>query len=177
MAVDEKIVIDEELEKRQIKNAYRALLRSAKKVTQKEELKKIRKAFEFAVDAHKNVRRKSGELYIFHPISVARIVSDEMGLGATAIVCALLHDTVEDTTVSLDDIEREFGKTVRKVIDGLTKIAEFSENTSSIQAENFKNLEELTARTKLSGLKNTCILIKGYREDQLEKISINLEKI
>ena len=140
MAIDEKIVIDEELEKKQIKNAYRALLRSAKKVTQKEELKQIRKAFEFAVEAHKDVRRKSGELYIFHPISVARIVSDEMGLGATAIVCALLHDTVEDTDVSLDDIEKEFGKTVRKVIDGLTKIAEFSESTSSIQAENFKKM-------------------------------------
>jgi GTP pyrophosphokinase len=140
MAVENNIVIDHELERRQIKNAYRALLRSAKKVTQKEELKLIRKAFEFAVEAHKNVRRKSGELYIFHPISVARIVSDEMGLGATAIVCALLHDTVEDTTVSLDDIEREFGKTVRKVIDGLTKIAEFSENTSSLQAENFKKM-------------------------------------
>jgi len=140
MAIEEKILIDVELEKRQIKNAYRALLRSAKKVTQKEELKKIRKAFEFSLEAHKNVRRKSGELYIFHPISVARIVSDEMGLGATAIVCALLHDTVEDTEITLNDIEREFGKTVRKVIDGLTKIDEFSENTSSIQAENFKKM-------------------------------------
>lgn len=140
MAVENKIVVNQEQEKRQIKNAYRGLLRSAKKINNKEELKTIRKAFEFAVEAHKNVRRKSGELYIFHPISVARIVSDEMGLGATAIVCALLHDTVEDTDVTLDDIEREFGKTVRKVIDGLTKIAVFSENTSSLQAENFKKM-------------------------------------
>lgn len=140
MAVEEKIIIDKELEKKQIKNAYRGLLRSAKKVTQKDDLKQIRKAFEYSVEAHKNDRRKSGELYIFHPISVARIVSDEMGLGATAIVCALLHDTVEDTDVTLDDIEREFGKTARKVIDGLTKIAEFSENTSSLQAENFKKM-------------------------------------
>jgi GTP pyrophosphokinase len=140
MAVPNKLNIDENLEKRQIKNAYRGLLRSAKKVTQKEEIKKIRKAFEFSVEAHKNVRRKSGELYIFHPISVARIVSDEMGLGATAIVCALLHDTVEDTEVTLQDIEREFGKIVRKIIDGLTKIAEFAENTSSLQAENYRKM-------------------------------------
>lgn len=140
MAVSDKIVIDENLEKRQIKNAYRGLLRSAKKVTQKEEIKKIRKAFEFSVEAHQNVRRKSGELYIFHPISVARIVSDEMGLGATAIICALLHDTVEDTSVTLEDIERGFGKTVRKIIDGLTKIAEFAENTSSLQAENYRKM-------------------------------------
>lgn len=140
MADSNKIIIDESLEKRQIKNAYRGLLRSAKKVTQKEEIKKIRKAFEFSVEAHKNIRRKSGELYIFHPISVARIVSDEMGLGATAIICALLHDTVEDTSVTLQDIEREFGKTVRKIIDGLTKIAEFAENTSSLQAENYRKM-------------------------------------
>ena len=140
MAVSEKITIDKDLEKRQIKNAYRGLLRSAKKVTQKEEIKKIRKAFEFSVEAHKNDRRKSGELYIFHPISVARIVSDEMGLGATAIVCALLHDTVEDTSVTLQDIEKQFGKTVRKIIDGLTKIAEFAENTSSLQAENYRKM-------------------------------------
>ena len=140
MAESNKKIIDETLEKRQIKNAYRGLLRSAKKVTQKEEIKKIRKAFEFSVEAHKNDRRKSGELYIFHPISVARIVSDEMGLGATAIICALLHDTVEDTSVTLQDIEREFGKTVRKIIDGLTKIAEFAENTSSLQAENYRKM-------------------------------------
>jgi len=140
MAESNKKINDETLEKRQIKNAYRGLLRSAKKVTQKEEIKKIRKAFEFSVEAHKNDRRKSGELYIFHPISVARIVSDEMGLGATAIICALLHDTVEDTSVTLQDIEREFGKTVRKIIDGLTKIAEFAENTSSLQAENYRKM-------------------------------------
>ena len=140
MATEDKIEIDLELEKRQIQNAYRSLLRAAKKVTEKEELKKIRKAFEFSLEAHKNDRRKSGELYIFHPISVARIVADEMGLGSTAIICALLHDTVEDTNVTLKDIEREFGSTVRKVIDGLTKIDEFSENTSSLQAENFKKM-------------------------------------
>ena len=140
MATEDKIEIDLELEKRQIQNAYRSLLRAAKKVTEKEELKKIRKAFEFSLEAHKNDRRKSGELYIFHPISVARIVADEIGLGSTAIICALLHDTVEDTNVTLKDIEREFGSTVRKVIDGLTKIDEFSENTSSLQAENFKKM-------------------------------------
>ncbi|RLA58998.1 MAG: RelA/SpoT family protein [Epsilonproteobacteria bacterium] len=141
MSVKEQpYIIDFEKEKLNIKNAYRRLLRAARRITNKNDRKKIRKAFVFAVEAHKNDRRKSGEPYIFHPISVAQIVADEIGLGVTSIICALLHDTVEDTPVSLDDIENEFGSTVRKIIDGLTKIDEITDIGTSKQAENFKKM-------------------------------------
>lgn len=133
-------VIDIDQELKDLRNAYRRLLRASKRVTDKNDRKRIREAFVFAVDAHKNDRRKSGEPYIFHPISVARIVAEEIGLGATSIICALLHDTVEDTPVTLDDIETRFGKPVRKIIDGLTKIDEITDITSSQQAENFKKM-------------------------------------
>lgn len=100
----------------------------------------IRKAFDVAVDAHKEMRRKSGEPYIYHPIAVARICAEEMGLGPTAIICALLHDTVEDTHITLEDIEDLFGLRVRKIIDGLTKIPEVFDENASVQAENFRKM-------------------------------------
>ncbi|MDX1445285.1 RelA/SpoT family protein [Lishizhenia sp.] len=131
--------IDLEKERKDILNAFRGLLRTFKQGT-KEENKMIRKAFDVAVEAHKDMRRKSGEPYIFHPIAVARICSEEMGLGATAIACALLHDTVEDTHISLEDIEELFGGTARKIIDGLTKIPEVFDENVSIQAENFRKM-------------------------------------
>lgn len=137
---NQKYVIDPEQEKLDLRNAYRRLLRAARRVTNKKDRKRIREAFVFAVEAHKNDRRKSGELYVFHPISVARIVAEEIGLGADSIICALLHDTVEDTPVTLDDIEKIFGNTVRKIIDGLTKIDEISDVGTSKQAENFKKM-------------------------------------
>src|SRR5690554_8037682 len=86
------------------------------------------------------MRRKSGEPYIYHPIAVAKICAEEMELGATAVIAALLHDTVEDTYITLDDIEELFGKTVRSVIDGLTKIPEVFDENVSIQAENFRKM-------------------------------------
>lgn len=131
--------IDLEKERKDILNAFRGLLRTFKQGT-KEENKMIRKAFDVAVEAHKDMRRKSGEPYIFHPIAVARICSEEMGLGATAIACALLHDTVEDTHITLEDIEELFGSTSRKIIDGLTKIPEVFDENISIQAENFRKM-------------------------------------
>ena len=131
--------IDIEKERKEILNAFRGLLRSHKTRT-KEDTRIIRKAFDVAVDAHKQMRRKSGEPYIYHPISVARICTDEMGLGTTGIVCALLHDTVEDTHITLDDIEDLFGKEVRLIIDGLTKIPEVFDETVSIQADNFRKM-------------------------------------
>ena len=92
--------MDEVLENKMILNAYRGVLRSIKSRRSKEETKIIRKAFNLAVNAHRDVRRKSGEPYIFHPLAVARICGDEIGLGTTSIVCALLHDTVEDTSIT-----------------------------------------------------------------------------
>lgn len=134
------IPIDLEKERQEILKAYKGLLKSCKKVRDKGDTKLIRKAFDIAVDAHKDMRRKSGEPYIYHPIAVARITAEEIGLGTTSIICGLLHDTVEDTDITLDDVERWFGKKVRRIIDGLTKISGIFDQTSSIQAENFRKM-------------------------------------
>ncbi|MFD1553928.1 RelA/SpoT family protein [Putridiphycobacter roseus] len=139
MAVE--VQIDEERERLDILNAYKGLLRASKRFRKsKEDTKMIREAFNMAMEAHKGVRRKSGEPYIYHPIAVARICAEEMGLGTTAIVAALLHDTVEDTYITLQDIEDKFGLKVRMIIDGLTKIPEVFDDNVSLQAENFRKL-------------------------------------
>ena len=132
--------MDEVLENKMILNAYRGVLRSIKSRRSKEETKVIRKAFNLAVNAHRNTRRKSGEPYIFHPLAVARICGDEIGLGTISIVCALMHDTVEDTSITLQDIEKIFGHKVKSIIDGLTKISGEFDFSSSSQAENFKKM-------------------------------------
>lgn len=142
MSKIEKVEINLEEEKREILRRYRGLLRVAHRSKSRADKAKIRKAFELAVEAHKDMRRKSGEPYIYHPISVARIAAEEIGLDTTSIVCALLHDTVEDTDITLADIERLFGKKERTIIDGLTKISgvsDFGSNTSN-QAENFRKM-------------------------------------
>jgi GTP pyrophosphokinase len=98
-------------------------------------------AFDTAVDAHKDQRRKSGEPYIFHPIAVAKIVADEIGLGAHSIAAALLHDVVEDTNYTINDIEQLFGPVVAKIVDGLTKISSLKKDKNvSLQAENFRKM-------------------------------------
>ncbi len=133
--------IDLEKEKEEIEKAYAEMLAASKYCkTDAETLKRVRKAFDVAHDAHKDVRRKSGEAYIFHPIAVAKICGEEIGLGATSIICALLHDTVEDTDLSLDDIETMFGKKEAQIIDGLTKISDIVDYNVSIQAENFRKI-------------------------------------
>jgi len=134
------LVIDLEAEKQEILKRYRALLRACKPTMQKGDKKEIRKAFDMALESHKNMRRKSGEPYIYHPIAVAQIAAEEIGLGTTSIVCALLHDVVEDTDMTLEDIEREFGKKTAKIIDGLTKISGVFDYNSSLQAENFRKM-------------------------------------
>jgi guanosine-3',5'-bis(diphosphate) 3'-pyrophosphohydrolase len=133
-------VINLEQEKKEILNRYRGLLRSSRRKFDDDDKKMIRKAFNVAVEAHKDARRKSGEPYIYHPIAVARIVAEEIGLGATAIACALLHDVVEDTDITLKDIEGMFGKKVASIIDGLTKISGVFDASSSLQAENFRKM-------------------------------------
>lgn len=135
-----EIVIDIEAEKKEILKRYRALLRACKSTMQKGDKRMIRLAFDMALDSHKDMRRKSGEPYIYHPIAVAQIAAEEIGLGTTSIVCALLHDVVEDTNITLEDIEREFGKKVAKIIDGLTKISGVFDYNSSLQAENFRKM-------------------------------------
>jgi GTP pyrophosphokinase len=135
-----ELVIDIEAEKKEILKRYRALLRACKSTMQKGDKRMIRIAFDMALESHQNMRRKSGEPYIYHPIAVAQIAAEEIGLGTTSIVCALLHDVVEDTNITLDDIEREFGKKVAKIIDGLTKISGVFDYNSSLQAENFRKM-------------------------------------
>lgn len=136
----EVVIPEAELEKKEILNRYRGLLRSCRYKLDDADKKLIRKAFNIALEAHKNARRKSGEPYIYHPLAVARIVAEEIGLGAVAIACALLHDTVEDTDITLKDIEGMFGKKVASIIDGLTKIAGVFDASSSLQAENFRKM-------------------------------------
>ena len=132
--------IDIETEKREILARYSSLLRALGDKLDKQDKIQIRKAFDLALDAHKDMRRKSGEPYIYHPIAVAQIAASEIGLGATAVICALLHDTVEDTDVTLEDIRKMFGETEAKIIDGLTKIENVFDQSSSIQAENFRKV-------------------------------------
>ncbi len=105
-----------------------------------EEKKLIRLAFDTSMEAHKDMRRRSGEPYIYHPVAVAQIVSEELNLSSISVVCALLHDVVEDTDTTLEDIRGMFGKTVEKIIDGLTKISGVFDHSSSLQAENFRKM-------------------------------------
>ena len=135
------MIIDEQLENKEIAKQYKELLRISYLQLNEEDKKLIRLAFDTAVDAHKEQRRKSGEAYIFHPIAVAKIVASEIGLDATSIAAALLHDTVEDTEYTLNDIERLFGNTVAKIVHGLTKISHLKKDTDiSLQAENFRKM-------------------------------------
>ncbi len=136
----ENTQIDLEAERLEILRRYRKLLRSTKMLLKGDDAKRIKSAFKIAVEAHKDMRRKSGEPYIYHPIAVAQICVDEVGLGPTSIICALLHDVVEDTTITLKEIEGSFGKKVALIIDGLTKIAGKFEMGSSQQAENFRKM-------------------------------------
>ena len=132
--------IDLEAEKKEILRRYRGLLRAAVHSKSPKDRKAIRKAFDISLEAHKDMRRKSGEPYIYHPISVARVVAEELGLDTTAIVCALLHDTVEDTYLTLDDVEQLFGTREREIVDGLTKMSGVFDPGTSAQAENFRKM-------------------------------------
>ena len=134
--------IDIEQENAAIAKAYRELLRVSYFTLSNKDKKMIRQAFDVALDAHKTQRRKSGEAYIFHPLAVAKIVAYEIGMDATSIAAALLHDVVEDSDdFSMNDIQQMFGETVARIVDGLTKISATSKKTDiSLQAENFKKM-------------------------------------
>jgi len=132
--------INIEQENKEILNKYRSLLRVCKNKTNTKDKKDIRKAFNLAMDAHKGVRRKSGDPYIYHPLAVAYITAKEIDLGSTSIICALLHDVVEDTDYTLEDIDRLFGSKVARIIDGLTKIEDMFDKNLSLQQENFRKM-------------------------------------
>ncbi|MDP9230211.1 MAG: bifunctional (p)ppGpp synthetase/guanosine-3',5'-bis(diphosphate) 3'-pyrophosphohydrolase [Bacteroidota bacterium] len=135
-----KYNLDDEQEKKLILREYRALLRSLKTKLKPGDKKIIRVAFQMAVEAHKSMRRKSGEPYILHPLAVAKICVEEIGLGVRSTICALMHDTVEDTDITLEDVEREFGNEIARIVDGLTKISNVIDVNASQQAENFKKI-------------------------------------
>lgn len=133
--------IDLEQENKIIVKAYRNMMKSIRRTLTKDDKKLIREAFELSLEAHKNMRRKSGEPYIMHPLEVAQICAAEIGLGVTSVICALLHDTVEDTDITLELVQLKFGEKVARIIDGLTKISGvFDQPDRSIQAENFKKM-------------------------------------
>jgi GTP pyrophosphokinase len=134
------VQVDLEEERKEILKRYRRLLRQAKPTLKAGDAKLIKKAFNISMEAHKDMRRKSGEPYIYHPLEVALVCVEEIGLGTTSIVSALLHDVVEDTDWELEDIEREFGYKVMTIIDGLTKISGVFDYGSSQQAENFRKM-------------------------------------
>lgn len=130
----------DERETKEILKQYRILLRSLRPQMKTGDAKTLKKAFNMAAEGHKDVRRKSGEPYIYHPLAVARIVVEEMGLGVTSAVSSLLHDVVEDTKFELEDIEKSFGKNVSKIVDGLTKVSTVSSMNKSKQAETFRKV-------------------------------------
>ena len=134
-------IIDERAEKIEILSRYRKLMRIVWESASKDDLLMIRKAFTVAVNAHEGARRKSGEPYIYHPLEVARIAGEDLGLGPIAIVCALLHDVVEDTDYTLEDLKNIFNEKVAFIVDGLTKIKDVYDYASnSLQSETFRKL-------------------------------------
>ena len=135
------MIVSDKIENKEIAKQYKELLQISYQTLSDEDKILIRSAFDTAVDAHRNQRRKSGEPYVFHPISVAKIVAQQIGLDATSIAAALLHDVVEDTEYSFEDIEKLFGSDVMRIVEGLTKISKLSkESNVSLQAENFRKL-------------------------------------
>ena len=164
-------------EKKEIVKRYRRILRSAKSTMNDGDAKMIKKALGVSMEAHKEMRRKSGEPYIYHPLEVALICVEEIGLGTTSIICALLHDVVEDTSMTLADIEKGFGPKVAQIIDGLTKISENFEQSQSAQAENFrKMLLTLSKDDAINGFKSSSFISTANRNkvDSRMMISANL---
>ena len=170
--------IDIEKENKAIAQEYKELLRISYQTLTDSDKKLIRKAFDVAVDAHKDQRRKSGEAYIFHPIAVAKIVASEIGLGATSIAAALLHDVVEDTPITVEDIERLFNPKVAQMVEGLTKISLVQKDlNASVQAENFRKMiltlndDVRVILIKLADRLHNMQTMESMREDKQTKIA------
>lgn len=170
--------IDIEKENKAIAKEYKELLRISYQTLTPEDKKLIRKAFDVAVDAHQDQRRKSGEAYIFHPIAVAKIVASEIGLGATSIAAALLHDVVEDTPITIQDIEKLFNPKVAQLVEGLTKISMVQKDlNASIQAENFRKMiltlndDVRVILIKLADRLHNMQTMESMQEDKQTKIA------
>lgn len=173
------VMTQEQLERENIEitRRYKEMLKNTYVTLSDDDKKLIRKAFDLAVEAHKDQRRKTGEPYIYHPIAVAQIVADEIGLGATSIAAALMHDVVEDTDYTIEDIERLFGKKIAKIIDGLTKISVLNKQDVSIQSENYKKLlltlseDVRVILIKIADRLHNMRTLESMREDKQLKIA------
>ncbi|MDO5511065.1 MAG: RelA/SpoT family protein [Weeksellaceae bacterium] len=174
-----KVMTVEELEKEKTEIAlrYKNMLQSSYRFLSDADKQLIRKAFDLAVDAHKDQRRKSGEPYIYHPIEVAKIIANEIGLGATSIAAALMHDVVEDSEYTLEDIENQFDSKIAKIIDGLTKISTLNNQEVSIQSENFRKLlltlseDVRVILIKIADRLHNMRTLESMREDKQMKIA------
>ena len=167
-----------EEEKKEIASRYKDMLKDTYQTLSNEDKLLIRKAFDIAADAHKDQRRKTGEPYIYHPIAVAKIVANEIGLGAYSIASALLHDVVEDTEYSFADIEQLFGETISKIVNGLTKISKLQKDqNASIQAENFRKMlltlndDVRVILIKIADRLHNMQTLDSMREDKQVKIA------
>lgn len=167
-----------EEEKKEIASRYKDMLKDTYQTLSNEDKLLIRKAFDIAADAHKDQRRKTGEPYIYHPIAVAKIVANEIGLGAYSIASALLHDVVEDTDYSFADIEQLFGETISKIVNGLTKISKLQKDqNASIQAENFRKMlltlndDVRVILIKIADRLHNMQTLDSMREDKQVKIA------
>ncbi len=169
--------LTDEEEKKEILRHYRSLLKVLKQKIKPGDKMLLRNAFEMSADAHKTMRRKSGEPYILHPLAVAKICVEEIGLGVRSTICALLHDTVEDTDITLTDIEREFGQEIAKIVDGLTKISTVMDHNSTQQADNFKKIlltltdDPRVILIKLADRLHNMRTMDSMRQDKQLKIS------
>lgn len=167
----------ERKEKSSILREYRHLLKPISYEITENDTDEIRKALEVALEAHRGIRRKSGELYIFHPLAVAKIAKEEIGVDTIGIVCALLHDVVEDSNMTIQDMEDLFGKKVATIIDGLTKISEIFDQNTNLQAENFKKLiltlsqDVRVILIKLADRLHNMRTLGSMREDKSRKIA------
>jgi GTP pyrophosphokinase len=157
--------IELEAENKAIAQEYKELLRISYQTLTEDDKKIIRKAFDVAVDAHKDQRRKSGEAYIFHPIAVAKIVARDIGLGATSIAAALMHDVVEDTDITVQDIERMFNPKIAQLVEGLTKIGYNAIKGEFDYKIIFKNKAGSKIEVGLNQLENSdYIFVRYYAE-------------
>ncbi|MBN08969.1 MAG: RelA/SpoT family protein [Flavobacteriaceae bacterium] len=172
------MLVNEITENKEIAQQYKELLRTSYQSLNKNDKKLIRLAFDTSVNGHRNQRRKSGEAYVFHPIRVAKIVANQIGLDATSIAAALLHDLIEDTEYKIDQIEGLFGKTIAKIVVGLTKISSLKRDKyDSIQAENFRKMlltlndDIRVIIIKIADRLHNMRTLKGLSKQKQEKIA------
>ena len=171
------MVYDLEKENKEIQKRYKNLISNTYRTLDEKQNKIIRKAFDIALDAHKDQRRKTGEPYIYHPIEVAKIVANEIGLGTTSIACALLHDVIEDSEYTYEDLKKIFGKKIADIVNGLTKISVMNHQNISVQSENYRKLlltlseDFRVILIKIADRLHNMRTLESMRDDKQKKIA------